>query len=263
MVSRNAAAADSSHIWAAVIGGICGLAVILALHYLLPREPAGYKLAADILIDRDGVIYPFSVQNFMWIVFGIGVGQVIIRMRVGNLELAQLGERYLPEDQATILRSEDLVPIYRRLNTSRGIRNCFLPRIIERTILQFQVSHSVEQASMLMHSSIEMYLHEVDVRYNLLRYITWLIPSLGFIGTVVGIGAALRYAGSPEAAGQANLLSEVTSRLGISFNGTLMALILAACLAFLTNIAQSREERALNHAAQYCLDNLLNRLYAR
>jgi len=28
-------------------------------------------------------------------------------------------------------------------------------------------------------------MHEIDLRYSMLRYLTWLIPSLGFIGTVV------------------------------------------------------------------------------
>ena len=108
---------------------------------------------------------------------------------------------------------------------------------------------------------MEMYLHEVDLRYNMLRYLTWLIPSLGFIGTVVGMGRALAFAGDPANAQDALLLNEVTRRLAISFDGTFLALVLAVLLVFLTNIAQSREEHALNGAGQYCLDNLVNRLY--
>ena len=93
----------------------------------------------------------------------------------------------------------------------------------------------------------------------MLRYIAWLIPSLGFIGTVVGIGGALRWAGANAESHE--LLAHTTQLLGVSFNGTLVALVLAACLAFLTNVAQAREEQALNRAAQYCLDNLINRLF--
>jgi biopolymer transport protein ExbB/TolQ len=127
--------------------------------------------------------------------------------------------------------------------------------------LQFQSSRSIDQASTLLNTSIEMYLHEVDLRYNMLRYLTWLIPSLGFIGTVIGIGRALAYAGDPAHAQDSMLLNEVTRRLAISFDGTFLALVMAAPLVFLTNIAQSREEHALNLAGQYCLDNLVNRLF--
>ena len=249
-----------------IVAAICaalGLCTVVAMHVLLGDE------AAKILLDRPGpneaiggfIHYPLTVQNAMWIVFFIGLGEIFVRLRGGNAELAQLRRGYLPEDAATMLGSEDLVPIYRRLRAEGTARRRFLPRLIERAILQFQSSRSVEQTNTLSHASVDMYLHELDLRYNMLRYLAWLIPSLGFIGTVIGIGDALRWAGANAESTQ--LLSVVTSKLGVSFNGTLVALALAALLAFLTNIAQSREEQALNRAGQYCLDNLINRLYER
>ena len=36
---------------------------------------------------------------------------------------------------------------------------------------------------------------------------------------------------------------------------------LAAVLVFMQNLIQGREEKTLNKAGQYCLDNLINRLY--
>jgi hypothetical protein len=59
------------------------------------------------------------------------------------------------------------------------------------------------------------------------------------------------------------LLSDITSRLAVSFNGTLVALLMAGVLVFLQHVAQAREEHALNNAAQYCLDNLINRLITK
>ena len=53
----------------------------------------------------------------------------------------------------------------------------------------------------------------------------------------------------------------MTTKLGLAFNTTFLALILAAILVFLQHIAQGREEEALNSTGQYCLDNLINRLY--
>ena len=38
----------------------------------------------------------------------------------------------------------------------------------------------------MFNSSMELYQHETELRYNLLRYLVWLIPTLGFIGTVAG-----------------------------------------------------------------------------
>lgn len=239
----------------AAAGLAVGLAIIVVLYFTLPDR------AAKVLLDRGGVLYPFSVQNGMWIAFSIGLGEVILRFIVGNRELKQLGQRYLPEDARVVLQAKDLGDVYGRLREFPEYAQCFLPRLIDRCTLQFQASRSIEQAASLLNTSVEMFIHEVDLRYNMLRYLTWFIPSLGFIGTVVGIGHALAYAGEPGRFQQPTLLTEVTSRLAVAFDGTLLALLMAAILVFLQNVAQSREEQALNMAGQYCLDNLINRLY--
>ena len=167
----------------------------------------------------------------------------------------------LPEDQKTILQAEDLKGIYKTVRSREGnAQRCFLPRLINRCVLQFQASLSTDQSASLLNTDLEMFLHEVDLRYNMLRYICWAISSLGFIGTVVGIGSALAEAAA-HSADQTDLLPELTGRLAVSFNGTFLALVMASILFFLQNVIQSKEEHALNLAGQYCLDNLINRLY--
>ena len=241
----------------AVLSAAVGILVCVILYYALPPK------AAKILIDRNGIIYPFSVQNGMWVVFCIASGELFIRMRSAHLEMKQLRMKYLPTDARVILQAHDLHEIYRRVKENNERDSRFVPRLISRCILQFQISTSIEQCASLMNTTLDLLSHEVDLRYSMLRYITWLIPSLGFIGTVVGIGHALSYAGEPGRFQDPTLLSEVTSRLAVSFDGTLVALLMAAILLFWQNVVQSREEHALNLSGQYCLDNLINRLYVQ
>jgi hypothetical protein len=73
---------------------------------------------------------------------------------------------------------------------------------------------------------------------------------------------ALNYAGNIENVERPDLLFQVTERLGVAFSTTLVGLLMSAVLVFLQNVIQAREERALNAAGQYCLDNLINRLYS-
>jgi biopolymer transport protein ExbB/TolQ len=94
----------------------------------------------------------------------------------------------------------------------------------------------------------------------MIRYVVWAIPTLGFIGTVVGISLALAFAGAVDLQ-DPTLLAELTKRLAVAFNTTLLALVMSALLVFFQHIVQAFEERALNQAGQYCLDNLINRLY--
>ena len=203
--------------------------------------------------------FPYSVQNAMWLSFYFALGELLIRRIAADTESNQLTKHYLPEEFKTVLQASDLPPIYRELRNSPDLRRCFLPRLIDRCILQFQASQSIDQSASLLNTSVEMFLHEVDLNYNLVRYVCWLIPSLGFIGTVVGIGEALAWAG--ENAQAPNLLAHTTGQLAVSFHGTFLALMMASILVFLQNRIQSKEEHALNLGAQYCLDNLINRLY--
>ena len=253
-----------------LIAALLGILLIVALRYTLspwwaqvllnyyePRDelPAGLRKIKEALFPL-----PYSVQNMMWIAFAVGLGQLTIRFSSARAEMRQLKMTYLPEDPRVILQSADLPEIYRKLRSSAFRDRCFLPRLIDRCILQFQASRSTAQSASLLNTSVEMFLHEVDLRYNMLRYLCWLIPSLGFIGTVIGIGGALEWAGQSTPDNK-KLLNEVTELLSVSFNGTFLALVLASVLVFLQNRIQEKEEHALNQGAQYCLDNLINRLY--
>ena len=236
---------------------ITAIVVIALLTKTLPPE------AAAILLDVNRSTWPLTVQNILWLAFFAGLGELSIRWRAGRLEESQIDRNYLPEDDETVLRpGEDLTPIYQKIRASKYREVCFVPRLIERCVLGFNISHSADQTNSLLNSSLELYLHEIDLRYNIIRYITWLIPSLGCIGTVIGIMMALNYAGDRANVASADMLYQVTERLGVAFSTTLLALVMASILVFIQNVVQGKEEKALNKAGQYCLDNLINRLYA-
>jgi len=236
---------------------VTALVVIALLSRLLPAE------AAAILLDIKRSSWPFTVQNILWLAFFAGLGELSIRWRTGRLEESQIDRNYLPEDEETVLRpGDDMTPIYQKVRSSKYRETCFVPRLIERCVLGFNLSHSADQTNSLLNSSLELYMHEIDLRYNMIRYITWLIPSLGFIGTVIGIMLALNYAGDRANVESPDMHYQVTERLGVAFSTTLLALVMAAILVFILNMVQGKEESALNKAGQYCLDNLINRLYS-
>jgi len=231
-----------------------GIAIVLVtiLTFILPE-----KMAKIILDHKSEIfVYPFTIQNTMIILFFIGLGELFVRWQDSLQEMAYLKNGYLPEDDRTVLQAHDLANHVARLKGDTKHRSGFLPKMIFRCILQFQATRSIEQANEIMNSMADIYFHQIEMKYNLLRYIAWVIPTFGFIGTVVGIAAALK------AVDPANLdLLEVTSTLAVAFNTTLIALLLSAILVFFIHIIQEMEERSLNESVNYCLANLINRLY--
>ena len=249
---------------AALIVG-CIVIGLLTLALPTPRVGTGDVYMSAVLLDRDSGIYPLTIQNVMWLMFFFGLGELWVRFNRATDETAQFGKSLLPEDDSTLLRAKDLVPMYKSIVRAKQSRYFRLQRLILRITQQFQISRSIEQANSLLNSSLELMQHEIELKYNMLRYLVWLIPTLGFLGTVIGIALALSAAGNvpdlDNAAAVQAWFGLMTAKLGIAFSTTLVALILSAMLVFLLHIAQGKEEVALNSAGQYCLDNLINRLY--
>lgn len=198
-----------------------------------------------------------SIHSVNWLLFFIGLGRLSYRWREANAEERELQQEYLPPEQDIILTNEDLGQLYQKLRSAPKRR--FLPRLLERTVTQYQGNKSVSHTHTLLDSSLDLYLHELDLGYHMIRYIVWLIPTIGFIGSVIGIGGALSVAGAAKV-DDPDLLSNTTSAMSIAFNGTFIALLLSAVLVYILHIAQQKEETALNESAQYCLDKLINRL---
>lgn len=241
-----------------VLGGL-----VIALLSLLLTPGGG---AAVLLLDLHATpppnspfVYPLTVQNLMHMLFFVALGELYCRWRIAARERAMLAEHLLPEDYQVVLQSHDLPPIRERIANRYDGEHGFLPSLIDLCILQFQASRSVDQTVIVLNSSMDRIEHRLDLRYAMLRYIVWVIPTIGFIGTVIGISLAMGLI-DPQATEQP--LGEIAQALGVAFYTTLVALVESAILVLLLNLVQAGEEAALNDAGHYTLTNLINRLYA-
>jgi biopolymer transport protein ExbB/TolQ len=220
---------------------------------LLGKGPAGI-----ILLDAATTTFPYpvTIQNVSHLFFFVGMGELFVRWRVAEREFAFVAWRLLPEDGETVLQSRDLLDIRRKTTGHFNGEHGFLPYLVDLCILQFQASRSVDQTVSVLNSSLELIAHRVDLRYALARYIVWVIPTIGFIGTVIGIAFAMEQI-NPEHVD----LKALTSSLGVAFYTTLVALVQSAVLVLALNLVQAREEHSVNEAGHYTLRNLINRLY--
>lgn len=252
---RRSRSATLSHIVIVLAGILSAIALILAIDLFAP------DWVKVMLLDRERSTYPLTIQTCEWLAFGFGLGELMVRARDARGERAELRSGLLPEDESTILHRPDLRQIYAATRAAlyASPRPRFLPRLVQRIVLQFQANRSVSEANALLTSSLELFQHDIDLRYTLVRYTIWVLPTLGFLGTVMGISLALRYAGDANPR-DPNLLHELTKILAVKFDTTLVALSLSAILVFAQHLIQRYEEAALNAVGQYCIDNLINRL---
>jgi hypothetical protein len=156
-------------------------------------------------------------------------------------------DHLLPEDDATVLQVSDLGPIRRRVAKLFDDEHGTLPGLIDLCILQFQSGRSIDQTVAVLDSSLGLVEHRVDLRYGLVRFIAWLVPTLGFIGTVIGLGASL---GSVPSSGDISIY-EVAHKLSLGFDCTMVALAESAIMVFLLQIVNEMEETSVNLAGSY------------
>jgi len=138
---------------------------------------------------------------------------------------------------------------------------CELPRRIQRTFLVRRIAEVCQNVRGL-RSTKNLYEHQqylsdigserLHESYSLIRTITWAIPILGFLGTVMGITIAIANV-KPEQL--TSSMDKVTGGLGIAFDTTTLGLGLTLVLVFLTfwvekseqNILHEVDELAFNH----------------
>lgn len=200
-------------------------------------------------------IYPFTIQNLMWLAFFVGLGELYYRHVQSQQMIQSLQDDILDIDNSRLITNNDTKTIYKTLKQYDGTLASLLTSLLHR----FQASFSVEQTNEMLNSKLEFLQYRLDLAYNYIRYLSWFIPTLGFIGTVIGIAYALEQAigesQNPE------LLDLLAKSLAVAFNTTLVALIMSAILVFLTHLVQNKEEGAIADCGEYCLNGFILKLY--
>lgn len=136
-------------------------------------------------------------------------------------------------------------------------RNKLLPYVVARGLERYHITGSVPEATETIMGRIEVASEQQESELSMLRYLVWAIPSIGFIGTVRGIGVALRRA---DEALQGDIAG-VTSALGVAFNSTLVALIVSIVLMLLIHLLQGSQEGLILRLQTFCREQILDKLY--
>ena len=161
------------------------------------------------------------------------------------------GTSVLPADAREYSRSIEALPDEER--------DYLLPRTLLAALQRFATTGSIQAVSETIREQVEVESDRLDSELSMVRYIAWAIPSIGFIGTVRGIGDAL---GQAYEAVEGDI-SGVTASLGVAFNSTFVALVLSIIIMFCLHQLQLAQERLVLDAQRYTDKRLMRHLVAR
>ena len=160
------------------------------------------------------------------------------------------GTSVLPEDAREYSRSLEALPDREQ--------DFLLPRTLLSALQRFATTGSIQAVSDTIKESCEVESDRLDSELSMVRYIAWAIPSIGFIGTVRGIGDAL---GQAYKAVEGDI-SGVTVSLGVAFNSTFVALVLSIIIMFALHQLQLSQERLVLDCQRYADRRLMRHLVA-
>lgn len=153
--------------------------------------------------------------------------------------------------------TEDTRGLAERLRALPAATREALPvRALLTAVERFGATRNVQDVSTATRDLCESEGERLESELSIIRYIAWAIPSVGFIGTVRGIGNAL---GQAHRAVQGDITG-VTENLGVAFNSTFIALVISIVLMFFVHQLQLVQERLVLDTERYVDHWLIRRL---
>lgn len=150
----------------------------------------------------------------------------------------------------------DIPNVIEQLQNSKYSQNSSMQTWID-CLRRFKNTGNVQHAADAIRDSVESLGDQLESGNSLIRYFIWAIPSIGFIGTVRGIGAALGKADEAVAGD----ITGMVDMLGVAFNSTLVSLFVSIVLMYVLHMLNNRQDEMVINTRKNCEVHLLARLH--
>jgi biopolymer transport protein ExbB/TolQ len=224
----------------------------------LQQEQARMQADPDYIQQRNFYVVVRDYEQeacfvlMFWAISILGYKAVEVGRQRKMLELDLL---QVPDEVP--IRADAVLPIIRRLeDLPEQMSETLLPRALLTALQRFDATGNVQNVSTATREVCDSEGERMESELSIIRYIAWAIPSVGFIGTVRGIGDALAQA---HRAVEGDITG-VTQSLGVAFNSTFIALVISIVLMFFIHQLQLVQERLVLDTESYCDRRLIRRL---
>lgn len=241
----------SSWMLASIAMGLVLYGAVVALFIILRQSGMSnglFNFAYERLFMRG------SIPHIMTIGLTIGLSLLLVRLPLLRREFRRLDAwaAHLVQSHAT--DNETLLE-----NIPGGGANRE-KTLVDQTIHQIFVRSTTAENRAEMDGVVDQITsverRKLDASHVPVRYLIWLIPTLGFLGTVLGISLAVSGFGEVinRNQGQTDMnssLMEITRELGVAFDTTFVALIYSSLIALMMAYVDRHELSLLNAMEEF------------
>jgi biopolymer transport protein ExbB/TolQ len=201
------------------------------------------------LLDGDYRRYvEHPVEQAEIVLFVCGVLALAVKLLGWMRERAALARAPLPGWNGRAVSVSEAGKLREQIAEQPGLNTTWLGRRLHSALDFLTKRGSAAQLDDQLRTLADNDAVELVGSYSLVRFITWAIPILGFLGTVVGITAAVAGV-TPEVLEQS--LDGVTSGLATAFDTTALALVLTMVLMFGSFLVERLEAGMLREVDAY------------
>lgn len=241
-----------------LLGALVALAGTILFYVVIARFSDTYF--AVMFLERGSIPY-FIVFFSCWscVILVVKWQKLVVQRKV-------LGASVLPDQQGYVISPASVDDVITRVFRLADDPRHFL--VFNRILVALSNLKNlgrVTDVDEMLRSQAEHDEAGMETSYSLLRGFIWVIPVLGFVGTVLGLSQAIASFGNVLAEGAdtariADSLKGVTAGLATAFETTLEALVAAIFIQLTMTVLHKAEEEFLDSSREYCHRNIVNRL---
>ena len=229
---------------------ITGLCMLMLSLISKENSPGLYRF---LLLLGGDVINGGYVQSVTYLAFFWAWFEVQEKLKVIARERKAFKMNFIPTNDKHVFMPQDINNLKFKLIEFEKKEKYILSDLLKKACTKFRTSGSLSELIDIVSIQIEVSQEKSEGDQSVIRYLTWVIPSVGFVGTVIGISQALIVANSGD-------MERITMLLGVAFDTTLVALVLSIIIMWFVHRLQEETDRFHSDLKEFVIDNLINKI---
>lgn len=194
------------------------------------------------------------IQYLTYVAFLCSLLKILEQMQSIKDERKELGKNLLPNNERHLFLPSDVQEVhFKMIDLEKKQKGNLLVGLIKKCCQKFRSSHNISEVLELINIQTEINRDKAEGHQSTIRYLIWVIPSIGFIGTVLGISKSLLIANTGD-------MELITSSLGLAFDTTLVGLVLSVIVMFYYHKLQEQTDCLHADLKEYVIENLVNKI---
>ncbi|HOE00956.1 MAG TPA: hypothetical protein PLD40_08530 [Kiritimatiellia bacterium] len=251
-----------ANVWIQIVGAvICTMATCYFLYFWGHNAELGsWPSYLNALVNQRGPVQWLELLCFYVIIFFLFQKNRILRNQIKHIAADSAKVRGVNMES-----EEEIQALRRRIQETGGDKESVLLSRLNRALGLWVSTKDLGRVTGWIGTEAGRDSTISDMTFTLVRLMMWVIPILGFIGTVQGLGAAVGgfanfLSGSAELSAIKGAIANVTISLGVAFDTTFLALMLVTVVQFPLTSLMRRESTFMAEVDIYLDEHFIRRL---